>query len=253
MKIGLKGKVAIVTGATSGIGRAVALAFAREGCKLVVTGRRSDEGEETVRLAKEEGGEALFIKTDVTQRAEIEAMVNTAVEAYGQLDVACNNAGYEGDLRPLAEQTEEMWDRVMDTNLKGIFLSMKYEIGQMLKSGGGTIVNMSSDAGLVGIAGGSIYSSSKHGVMGLTKSAALDYAKQGIRINAVNPAGVDTPMLESFFHGDKEARARFDAAHPMGRAARPEEIADAVVWLCSDAASFVTGQAIAVDGGYNAQ
>jgi amino acid adenylation domain-containing protein len=246
----LEDKVALVTGGSGGIGRATALAFAREGAKVVIASRRFAESEETVRLVKEAGSEAIFVKADVTKPTDIELLVNKTVETYGSLDCAFNNAGTEGNLGLLIHQTEENWDSVIDTNLKSVWLSMKYQISQMLKQGGGTIVNNASIAGLVGFAGSSVYVASKHGVLGLTKSAALEYAKSGIRINAVCPAAVQTPLLDRFVGGFEEAKAQFADQHPIGRIAKPEEIAEAVIWLCSDATSFVIGHPLVLDGGF---
>lgn len=248
------GKVAIVTGGSSGIGRATAIAFAREGAKVVVASRRIKEGEETVQLVKKADSDGFFIKTDVAKAADIRAMVEKTVATYGRLDYAFNNAGViEQTPGPIVEQTEETFGRIMDINVKGVWLSMKYEIPEMLKRGGGAIVNMSSVAGLVGIVGIGIYTASKHAVVGLTKAAALEYSKSGIRINAVNPAAIDTDMLAHVVGDNPEASAQMAAMHPIGRTGRPEEIANAVVWLCSDQASFVTGHALLVDGGFTAQ
>ena len=244
-----EGKVALVTGAGSGIGRAGALAFAREGAKVVVADVVVEGGQETVGMIKEGGGEAIFVKTDVSKGAEVEAMVNKAVETYGRLDYAFNNAGILGEMGPVADCTEENFDRVISVNLRGVWLSMKYEIPQMLAQGGGAIVNTSSIAGLTGGPGIPAYVASKHGVAGLTKNAALEYAQAGIRVNAVCPGGIRTPMIDLYTHGDAEAEAQMHAMHPLGRMGEPEEIADAVVWLCSDAASFVTGHPMAIDGG----
>ena len=249
---GMAGKVALITGGTSGIGRAAALAFAREGAKVVVTGRRAEEGEETVRLVREAGGEARFLRSDVAKPAEVEAMVRGTVDAFGRLDYAFNNAGLDGVFAPLVEQAEENYARVMDVNVKGLWLSMKFEIAQMLKQGGGAIVNNSSVAGLLGFPNGGIYVASKHAVIGLTRTAALEYARQGIRVNAVCPAAIQTEMLERVF-GSEDAKAQMAQLHPMGRIGRPEEVADAVVWLCSDGASFVTGHPLPVDGGFLSQ
>jgi NAD(P)-dependent dehydrogenase (short-subunit alcohol dehydrogenase family) len=242
----LDGKVALVTGAGSGIGRATALTFAREGAKVVVADIIAEGGEETVRMVKAAGGEALFVKTDVSKAAEVEALITKVVQTYGRLDCAFNNAGIEGVFVSTAECSEENWDRTLAINLKGVWLCMKYEIPQMLKQGGGAIVNTASVAGLVGFAGLPAYVASKHGVAGLTKTAALEYAKAGIRVNAVCPGGISTPMTERLFKA-------VAALEPVGRMGKPEEIAEAVVWLCSDAASFVTGHAMAVDGGMVAQ
>jgi NAD(P)-dependent dehydrogenase (short-subunit alcohol dehydrogenase family) len=248
----LRGKVALVTGGTAGIGRATAVAFAEAGAKVVVSGRRPEAGEETVRLVKQAGGDAIFVKTDIAKAAEVEAMVRRAVEAFGRLDYAFNNAGIEETPTPLVEQTEETYDAIIDTNVKGVWLSLKYEIPQILKQGGGAIVNNSSVGGLVGMAGAGVYVASKFAVIGLTKSAALEFAKAGVRVNAVCPAAIDTSMFERFT-GAPGMREQLEAAHPIGRIGRPEEVADAVVWLCSDAASFITGHALPVDGGFTAQ
>lgn len=248
------GKVALVTGAGSGIGRATALAFYREGAKVVVSDVAVEGGEETVRLIKQAGGEAIFMKADVSKEAEVEALVNKAMQTYGRLDCAHNNAGVPGPNKMTVDITEDRWDKVIAVNLKGVWLCMKYEIAQMLKQGGGAIVNTSSDAGLVGVRRGAAYVASKHGVIGLTKTAALEYAKSGIRVNAVCPGPIDTPMLRGP-GGERVDRFidRMVAAQPGGRLGKPEEIAEAAVWLCSDAASFVTGHALPVDGGYMAQ
>jgi len=247
------GKVVLVTGGGSGIGRATALTFAREGAKVVVADVIVAGGEETVRMIKAAGGEAVFVKTEVTQAAEVEAMVKKAVETYGRLDCAFNNAGIEGEMAPTAECTEENWDRVVAIDLKGVWLCMKYEIFQMLKQGGGAIVNTASVAGLVGFQGIPAYVASKHGVNGLTKTAALEYAKSGIRVNAVCPGVIHTPMVERFFKTNPQISEAMTALEPVGRLGKPEEIAEAVVWLCSDAASFVTGLPMAVDGALTAQ
>lgn len=249
-----KGKVAIVTGGSSGIGRAAAIAFAREGAKVVVASRRIKEGEETVQLVKKAGSDGFFIKTDVAKAADVRIMVEKTVATYGRLDYAFNNAGViEQTPGPLVEQSEETFGRIMDINVKGVWLSMKYEIPEMLKRGGGAIVNMSSVAGVVGFPGLGIYIASKHAVVGLTKAAAVEYSKSGVRVNAVNPAAIETDMLGHVVGDNAEARAQMAAMHPIGRTGRPEEIADAVIWLCSDKASFVTGHALLVDGGYTAQ
>ncbi len=247
------GKVALVTGGSSGIGRATAILFARKGALVVVASRRAEEGEETVKLVKEAGSDGFFVKTDVTQAADVEAMVEQTMRSYGRLDYAFNNAGIEQTPSPLVEQTEEMFDQIIDINVKGVWLSMKYQIPQMLKNGGGAIVNMSSVAGLVGMAGIPIYVASKHAVVGLTKSVALEYAKQGIRVNAVSPGAIETDMFDRFVKDNPQAREQMMAMHPLGRAGKSEEIANAVVWFCSDEAAFVTGQTLALDGGFTAQ
>lgn len=249
----MKDKVALVTGASSGIGRATALTFAREGAKVVVADMNVIGGQETVQLVKAAGGDAFFVETDVSQAASVEAMVSKTVETYGRLDYAHNNAGVEGVLARTAEHTEEDWDPVIRINLKGVWLCMKYEIPQMLQQGAGAIVNTASGAGLIGVKRMSAYVASKHGVVGLTKTAALEYAKAGIRVNAVCPGVIQTPMVARVSGNRPDVLDKMIAAEPIGRSGQPEEIAEAVVWLCSDAASFVTGHAMAVDGGAVAQ
>jgi NAD(P)-dependent dehydrogenase (short-subunit alcohol dehydrogenase family) len=248
-----QGKVAIVTGGTSGIGRAAAIAFAREGAKVVVAGRRAAEGEETVRLVRAQGREALFVPTDVSQEAQVKNLVGRTLEQFGRLDFAFNNAGIEHLPTPFLEQKMETYNQVMDINVKGVWLSMRHEIPAMLKSGGGAIVNTSSVAGVIAFAGIEVYAASKHAVIGLTKSAAVEFAKQGIRINAVLPAAIETDMYRRFVGEKPEAQAAFAAMHPMGRIGTPEEIADAVIWLSSTKSSFVTGHSLLVDGGFTAQ
>ncbi len=249
----VQGKVAIVTGGSSGIGRATSLIFAREGAKVVVADVLVEGGEETVSLIKAAGGEAVFIRTDMAKPADVEAMVQKAVSAYGRLDCAHNNAGIEGATGRTADYKEADWDRVIQINLTGVWLCMKYEIQQMLKQGGGAIVNTASDAGLLGVPQMPAYVASKHGVVGLTKTAALEYAKSGIRVNAVCPGVIKTPMVDRIT-GQRPGRAeRMTAAEPVGRMGKPEEIGEAVVWLCSEAASFVTGLPMPVDGGVAAQ
>ena len=246
----LRGKVGIVTGGTSGIGRDAAVLFAKAGAKVVVAGRREVEGKETIDLVRAAGGDSLFVKTDVSQAAEVQAMVRKTVEKFGRLDIAFNNAGIEGNWIPIAEQSEEDWDRTIDINLKGVWLCLKYEIQQMLKQGGGgAIVNMASVAGLIGSAGAATYCASKHGVMGLTKSAALETARSGIRVNVVCPAVIETPMGERVW-GEPEVKKFALGLHPIGRFGRPMEVAEAVVWMCSDRASFMTGQSLVLDGGF---
>ena len=247
------GKVALVTGASSGIGRATALAFAREGAKVIAADVDVEGGEETVRMLKGNGSDAMFVKTDVTKASEVEAMINRTVEIYGRLDCAHNNAGIIGTGGPTADCTEENWERTININLKGVWLCMKYEIPQMLQQGGGAIVNTSSLAGLVGSKGHPAYIASKHGVIGLTKAAALEYADANIRVNAVCPGHTRTPMIEYIAATDPQFKSDRIARCPLGRMGTPAEIAEAVVWLCSDAASFVTGHAMAVDGGYTVQ
>jgi NAD(P)-dependent dehydrogenase (short-subunit alcohol dehydrogenase family) len=246
----LEGKVGLVTGGTSGIGRDTAVLFAKAGAKVVVAGRREPEGTETIELIRAAGGDALFVKADVSKASEVDTLIQKAVERFGRVDVAFNNAGIEGLWVPIVRQSEEDWDRTIDINLKGVWLCLKYEIRQMLKQGGGgAIVNMASVTGLVGSGGAAAYSASKHGVIGLTKSAALETAKSGIRINAVCPAVIETPMAQRLF-GAPQVHKSVLSSHPIGRFGRPGEIAEAVVWMCSDRASFMTGQSLILDGGF---
>lgn len=246
----LQNKVGIVTGGTSGIGRDTAILFAKAGAKVVVAGRREVEGKETIDLIRAAGGEGLFVKADVSRAAEVQALVRKTVEKFGRLDIAFNNAGIEGSWIPIVDQSEEDWDCTIAINLKGVWLCLKYEIQQMLKQGsGGAIVNMASVSGLIGVAGAATYTASKHGVMGLTKSAALETARSGIRINAVCPAVIESPMEERLY-GDPEFRKFVIGLHAIGRFGKPIEIAEAVVWMCSDRASFMTGQSLVLDGGF---
>jgi NAD(P)-dependent dehydrogenase (short-subunit alcohol dehydrogenase family) len=246
----MRGKVAIVTGGTSGIGRETAVLFAQAGAKVVVAGRREAEGNETVDLIRAAGSEGIFVKTDVAIAAEVQALVRKTVEKFGRLDIAFNNAGIEGNLVPIVIQPEADWDRTIAINLKGTWLCLKYEIQQMLKQrSGGAIVNMASVAGLIGSAGFATYSASKHGVMGLTKSAALETARSGIRVNVVCPAVIETPMGERIF-GGPDVKPYAVGLHPIGRFGKPMEVAEAVVWMCSDRASFMTGQSLVLDGGF---
>ena len=249
----LGGKIALVTGAGSGIGRESALAFGASGAQVMVSDVVVEGGEETVARIKAAGGEATFMRADVSQRAEVEALIRQTVETYGRVDCAHNNAGIEGDLAPTCDCTEANWDRTIAINLKGVWLCMKYEIPQMLEQGSGVIVNTSSVAGLVGFVNLPAYTATKHGVAGLTRTAALEYAQQGIRVNAVCPGVIHTPMIDRIVGGDAEAEAQFTSLEPVGRMGSPAEVAQAVVWLCSDAASFVTGVAMPVDGGFVAQ
>jgi NAD(P)-dependent dehydrogenase (short-subunit alcohol dehydrogenase family) len=250
MTTDLLGKVGIITGGTSGIGREAAVLFAKAGAKVVVAGRREVEGKETIDLLRAAGGDGLFVKTDVSQAADVRALVQKTVEKFGHVDLAFNNAGIEGNWIPIAEQSEEDWDQTIDINLKGTWLCLKYEIQQMLKQGtGGAIVNMASVAGLIGSAGAATYCASKHGVMGLTKAAALENARNGIRVNVVCPAVIETPMGERVF-GGPELKKYALGLHPIGRFGTPMEIAEAVLWMCSDRSSFMTGQSLVLDGGF---
>ncbi len=224
--------------------------FAKAGAKVVVAGRRENEGNETIDLIRAAGGDGLFVKSDVSRAAEVAAFVQKTVEKFGRLDVAFNNAGIEGAWIPIVEQSEEDWDRTIDINLKGVWLCLKYEIRQMLKQGsGGAIVNMASVAGWIGSAGAATYCASKHGVMGLTKAAALETARSGIRINVVCPAVIETPMGERLF-GAPDMKKYALGFHPIGRFGTPREVAEAVLWMCSDRASFMTGQSLVLDGGF---
>ncbi len=246
----LDGKVTLVTGAASGIGRATAIAFAKAGARAVVIADIDEEGlDETAQMVRDSGADALPVKTDVSRAADVENMVAKTISAFGRLDCAFNNAGTEGVMAPTADITEQNWDRTLDINLKGAWLCMKAELPHLLAADGGSIVNCSSVAGLVGFQGAGAYAASKHGMVGLTKSAALDYAPTGVRINAVCPGVIHTAMIDRVLANDPGMEPAFTAMEPVGRMGRAEEVADAVVWLCSDAASFVTGQAIAVDGG----
>jgi NAD(P)-dependent dehydrogenase (short-subunit alcohol dehydrogenase family) len=249
------GKVAFVTGAASGIGRAAALAFAREGAAVVAADVSQQGNHETARLIEGQGGRALAVRCDVTRAEEVKAALAKTVETFGRLDFAFNNAGIEPrEPAPTADYDEDEWNRILDINLRGVFLCMKHEIPLILKhGGGGAIVNTSSGAGIIGIRGSPAYTAAKHGVLGLTKSAALDYAAQNVRINAVCPGYIETPMMERFTGGTPEGRAKVIAEEPVGRMGKPEEIAAAVVWLCSDAAAFMVGHALVIDGGQTIQ
>ncbi len=249
----LDGKVGLVTGAGSGIGRASALTFAREGAKVAVSDVVVEGGQETVRLIQQAGGEARFFAADVSQAAQVEKLIQDIVAVYGRLDCAHNNAGVEGVLASTEEYPEDQWDKVLAVNLKGVWLCMKYQIPQMLAQGGGAIVNTASGAGLIGAAGMSAYVASKHGVVGLSKTAALEYAKSNIRVNSVCPGLIQTPMVERIIGNSPQLGEALVASEPIGRVGQPQEIAESVVWLCSESASFVTGHAMSVDGGFVAQ
>ncbi|OJH40205.1 SDR family oxidoreductase [Cystobacter ferrugineus] len=245
----LEGKAALVTGSGSGIGRATALLFAREGARVIVSDVNASGAEETVAAIQKKGGEARFIRCDVSKSAEVEALIRGAVETFGRLDCAVNNAGISGVMGPTGDYPEDAWDRVIATNLTGVWLCMKQEIQQMLKQGGGSIANTASVAGLVGFTMAPAYTAAKHGVVGLTKTAALEYAKANIRINAVCPGLVRTPMITDTTSKNPQIEQALIADEPVGRMADPEEIAEALVWLCSGASSFITGAALPVDGG----
>lgn len=246
-----KGKVALVTGGSFGIGRATAIAFAKKGAKIVIVDWVEDS--ETLHVIKAAGGEAIFIKCDVSKADEVKGMIEKTIATFGRLDYAFNNAGTEGIMASTHECTEENFDKTIDVNLKGVWLCMKYEIPEILKQGKGVIVNSSSIAGLVGSPGLPAYVATKHGVIGLTKTAALEYAKAGIRVNAVCPGAIKTAMIDRITGKNKEVEDQFEAMEPIGRMGEPEEVAKAVIWLCSDEASFVTGHPLAVDGGWVAQ
>ena len=249
-------KVVLITGGATGIGLATAKRFAEEGAKVVIASRNESAGQQAVEAIKSSSGEVTFIQTDVTQEAQIEALIQNTVEAYGKIDAAFNNSGTEGTISPLAGDTEENYQQIFDVNVKGLWLCMKHQLKHMQQNGGGSIVNNASIAGLIGFPGLGLYSASKHAVLGLTKSAALENGALGIRVNAVSPALIETDMAERFLAAEPDKReeniAGMKSMHPIGRFGKPEEIASAVVWLCSNDASFVLGQSLTVDGGFTA-
>lgn len=246
------GKVAFVTGGGSGIGRVTAQAFAREGASVAVVGHTSEDNAETVRLIEGAGGRAIAVTCDVTRSTDIESAVHKTLDTFGRLDFAFNNAGIEQPVTPILDVTDDEWNRVLDVNLRGVFLCMKHQLPPMLRQGGGVIINTSSGAGVMGIPGQGAYAASKFGLIGLTKSVALDYAAQNIRVNAICPGIIDTPMMDRFTGDTREGRERVIAQEPVGRMGRPEEIASAVIWMCSDNAAFLVGHALVMDGGQTA-
>jgi len=248
----LKNKVGIITGASTGIGRSCALSWAREGAKLVLADLNETEGQATTKMVQDAGGKAIFVKCDVGSSKDNASLVEACIKEFGKLDIACNNAGIGGGASSVADKEIADWDNVIRINLSGVFYGCKYQIAAMLKNGGGSIINMASILGNVGFAGASAYVAAKHGVIGLTKTAALDHSAQGIRVNAVGPAFIRTPMIEHL-EADPAIKASLIAAHAIGRLGEPEEIAELVTWLASDKASFVTGAYYPVDGGYLAK
>lgn len=253
VKYNFQDKVVFITGASAGIGKETAIEFGQSGAQVVIADVNLDGGQGTAHLIKESGGKAHFIKCDVSIAGDVQVAIDQTISMFGKIDFAFNNAGVEGVSSKTADCTEKNWDSVLSINLKGIWLCMKHEIAQMTKQGHGAIVNCASIAGLVGFSGSAAYVASKHGVIGLTKTAALDYAKQNIRVNAVCPGIIQTDMIERFVNGNEQIRKAFADSEPVGRIGQPSEIAQTVLWLCSDSSSFVTGHAMAVDGGWVAQ
>lgn len=253
MNLNLKNKVVIITGAASGIGAASALAFAREGASVVVADLQIARGEELVSRIQAEDGKAIFVKCDVSLESDVKNMVAKTIETFGHLSCAFNNAGIEGESADTTMCTNDNWEKTINVNLRGVWLCMKYQIPEMLKNGGGSIVNCSSIAGMVGFVGIPAYCASKHGVIGLTQAAALEFAGQNIRVNAICPGVIQTPMVERFTHGEAQAIKELSAGEPVGRMGKPEEIAQVALWLCSDASSFVTGHPLVADGGWVAR
>jgi NAD(P)-dependent dehydrogenase (short-subunit alcohol dehydrogenase family) len=241
-------KIVLVTGAANGIGRAAAIAFATEGARVAILDRTEDGLKKTEAAVKRVGGEVMPIVCDVSLPEQVEAAIKQVTERYGRLDVAFNNAGVENKAAPLHEIELEEWDRILGINLRGTFMCMKHEIAQMVRQGGGVVVNTSSGAGICGVAGGAAYAASKHAIIGMTKSAALDYAKQNIRVNAVLPGNIETPMMDRFTGGDIQKAIDLE---PVGRLGKPEEIAESVLWMSSDLGGFITGSTIVVDGGWS--
>ncbi|TGK29509.1 glucose 1-dehydrogenase [Leptospira gomenensis] len=252
----MKGKVAMVTGGSTGIGKAVVREFVSKGVRVVFCGRRSEEGKKTEEEIRSSGGETVFVNCDVTDSSQVKKVVETALEKFGRLDFGVNNAGMMGGNFPIHEYPEDVWQKVVDVNLKGAWLSMKYQIPEMIQAGGGAIVNVSSISGINGMVGINPYSAAKHGIVGLTKSAALEYAKKNIRVNAICPGAVRTDILEELFHLAKDpedAEKQLVKQHPMHRIATPEEVAKTAVWLCGEDSTFITGTALPIDGGYSAK
>ena len=243
-----QGKIAFITGAASGIGRATAVAFAAEGARVAILDRSADALRDAEAAVRQAGGELLAIPCDVSEPEQVEAAVARTIETFGRLDIAFNNAGVENKASPVAEIELDEWDRILDINLRGTFICMKHELAQMVRQRSGVVINTSSGAGIRGVAGGAAYAASKHAIIGLTKSAALDYAKSNIRVNAILPGNIETPMMDRFTGGDMQKAIDLE---PVGRLGKPEEIADAVLWMSADLGAFVTGASISVDGGWS--